>query len=258
MALTVGPPGQGQIWVYDLAGQTQPAKLTVRDHNLLPTWSPDGKEITFMVRTGATSRIVAVPTDGSVTQPKPVSTAEGLGVPLGWSPDGALLLFGRPEPPRLWLMNRSDAAVRRWLQSDFTEVAARFSPDGNWMAYGSDQTGELEIWVRPFPGPGAPVRVSAGGGRKPIWSHDGRQIFYERGDTMMAAAITTRGGLVSGQPRVLFEGGFQRDDTDPHMRLVDVAADGRFLAVAPNAPGAASVVVAQHWTDEVARLLPTK
>ena len=126
------------------------------------------------------------------------------------------------------------------------------------MAYDSDQSGALDIWVRPFPGPGAPVRVSSEGGNKRIWSRDGHEILFENGPKMMAArvlAVSPEFRLET--PRLLFEGGFVRDETDPNLTYVDVAPDGRLVTVEAIEHGdTASVVVVQHWEQELNRLLP--
>jgi Tol biopolymer transport system component len=74
----------------------------------------------------------------------------------------------------------------------FREGDARFSADGRWVAYVSDQTGEAEVWVRPFPGPGSPIRISPNGGHGPVWSPDGKELFYEEDGKLMAAAVGSR------------------------------------------------------------------
>jgi len=114
------------------------------------------------------------------------------------------------------------------------------------------QTGAIEIWVRPFPGPGAPVRVSSGGGHSPVWSHDDREIYFTNGPKMMAARVTALDPVpVIEPPRQLFEGGFRFDDIDLVLRYFDVAADGRLLMVEPVQPRDASIVVALHWDEEL-------
>jgi hypothetical protein len=104
------------------------------------------------------------------------------------------------------------------------------------------------------------VRVSAGGGSKPLWARDGKEIFFQNGPKMMASRVLSSSPEFRVEaPRLLFEGGFVRDDTDPVLTYLDVAPDGRFLAVEPAQSGAtASVVVVQHWEQELNRLLPGK
>jgi serine/threonine-protein kinase len=260
LALTVGPPGQGQIWVHDLSGAVQPVKLTFQDHNIFPIWSPGGKEIAFLSRAGSASRLLSIPADGTVFKPKPLTTSEASGVPLAWSSDGASLLFEAQQPAKILVLHVPDGKINQWLQTPFAELGGRLSSDGRWMAYVSDQTGAAEVWVRPFPGPGAAVRVSSGGGVKPMWSRDGQTLFYENGPKLLSARVVSQApDFRVDVPHMLFEGGFVHDDADPVIRFLDVAPDGRFLIVgAVDTGGAAALVIAQHWDEEVKRLLPTK
>jgi eukaryotic-like serine/threonine-protein kinase len=260
VALTVGPPGQGQIWVHDLGGAVQPVKLTFQDHNIFPVWSPDGKQIAFLSRAGSASRLLSIPADGSIFKPERLTTSEVSGVPLAWSPDGASLLFGEPQPPKIWLLHVRDGKIIPWQQTPFAELGGSLSADGRWVAYVSNQTGAAEVWVRPFPGPGAAVRVSSGGGVKPVWSRDGKTIFYENGPKLLSAGVVSQTpDFRVDVPHMLFEGGFVHDDADPVIRFLDVAPDGRFLIVgAVDTGGAATVVIAQHWDEELKRLLPAK
>jgi dipeptidyl aminopeptidase/acylaminoacyl peptidase len=249
LALTIGPGGRGQIWIYDLKGTGQPVKLTVQGHNLFPIWSPDSKQIAFLSREGSQNRLLLLPVDGSSTQPEPLIKEEFVGVPTGWSPDGNYLLVIRQPPAKMWLTAIRDRTLHQWLQTPFSEWGGRFSPDGHWVTYASDQTGTSEVWVRPFPGPGAPVRISPDGGQKSLWSKDGKEIFYENGAKVMVARVTTHGSQIEAEPpHMLFEGGFERDETDPHIRFLDAAADGRLVVVEANRESNhASLVIAQHW-----------
>jgi dipeptidyl aminopeptidase/acylaminoacyl peptidase len=260
VALTVGPPGQGQIWVYDLSGAVQPVKLTFQDHNIFPIWSPDGKQITFLSRPGSASRLLSIPADGGIDKPERLTTGEASGVPLAWSADRASVLFEDGPPAKIWLLHVSDGKKNPWLQTPFGEFGGSLSSDGRWMAYASNQTGATEVWVRPFPGPGTPVRVSSGGGVKPMWSRDGTKVFYENGAKLLSARVVSRTpDFRVDAPQVLFEGRFVHDDVDPMIRFVDVAPDGRFLVVgAGDTGGAAAVVIVRHWDEELKRLLPTK
>ncbi|MGH9142524.1 MAG: hypothetical protein ACRD2I_15445, partial [Vicinamibacterales bacterium] len=228
VAVTVGTNGGGNIWIYDVSGSARSLILTFQGHNTFPIWSADGKRILYLSATSSGNEIVSLPADGSSVQPVPEVNGGSGALPLGWSPDGASLLFERDA--RLWLLNMRDHKPTLWLPTPFTEFGARFSPDGRWIAYGSLQYGQLEIWVRPFPGPGAPVRASSDGGHDPVWSHDGTEIFFTNGPKLLSARVLSeRPDFRVEAPRVLFEGGFVHDDTDPNLRFFDAAADGRLL-----------------------------
>ena len=251
LLMTSGPPFRGQVWVYDLAGVTQPIRLTFEDHNIFPIWTPDGRRVTFLRRSGTKDELLSIAADGSTAQPEHLQPGPFYGVPLVYSSDGSLLIFERPDRQQIWVMQSSDRSIHRWTDEPFNEFAGRLSPDGRWMAYASNATGSNEIWVRPFPGPGAPVRISADGGQKPLWSWDGKDIFYENGSRFMAARVAGTAPVFRAEaPEKLFDGGFARDDTDPHIRFVDAAPDGGFVMTEPPKPrGPASIVVAQHAAD---------
>ncbi len=257
LALTIGPPGQGQLWVYDLAGSAAPLKLTFQDHNTFPVWSPDARRIAFMSVAGSTFRVLSIPSDGSAVNADVLLTANAASLPLDWSPDAASLLLRSVRGNAFALLHLSDRTTRPWLEPPFAVYGARFSPDGRWAAYSSTQSGAAEVWVRPFPGPGAPIRVSLAGGHDPVWSRDGMKLFYTNGPAMLSAEITGSGSTLQvGRPQTLFEGGFAYSVDDLVLRYYDVAADGRFLMIEPTERKPASVVVAQHWDEELQSLLP--
>ena len=254
VAVAVGPSGQADIWVYDVARAAQPVRLTFRDHNTFPVWSPDGRQIAFLNHAGSTGRPFSIPSDGSALQPEPVTAAEThYGAPMDWS-KSALLLYWNST---LWQVRPPDKTLTPWVPAPFTQFGARFSPDGRWVAYVSTQTGTAEVWVRPFPGPGVPWRVSSGGGHEPTWSDDGKEIFFTNGTKMMAARVTALDpSPVIETPHQLFEGGFATDTLDLVLRFYDVAPDGRFLVVKPAELRSPSIVVTQHWDQELNARLP--
>jgi eukaryotic-like serine/threonine-protein kinase len=259
VALTLGPAGNGQIWIYDVRASAQPVKVTFEGHNLFPLWYPDGRRIVFMQRAGSATHLVSISTDGNATEPQLVTSSNSVGFPAGWSSDGAFLVVNGNQPSKIVALRLGDGTSAQWLQTPFTEFAARVSPDGHWVAYQSDQTGTPEVWVRPFPGPGSPVRVSSHGGARPMWAGDGKEIFFESGAAALSAAeiVATSPAFQASAPQVLFEGGFSRDDTDPNIRFLDVAPDGRILAVTRPAGGRpATVAVVQHWDEIMKGALP--
>ena len=131
---------------------------------------------------------------------------------------------------------------------------ASLSPDGRWLAHVSAVTGEPEIWVRPYPGPGAPVRISPSGGLEPVWSRDGHELYYLEGSKMMAVRIETQPELRPQPAEVLFDG----DYFHRNRRSYDVATDGRFLMIQPmitEQDGQIHVVL--NWFEELKRLVPT-
>ncbi|RMF65806.1 MAG: hypothetical protein D6743_07435, partial [Calditrichaeota bacterium] len=154
----------------------------------------------------------------------------------------------------IWLVElQGERKPQPWLVTGFAEAAAVFSPDGKWIAYQSDASGQFEIYVKSFPGPGAAHRVTTAGGREPLWSRDGSELFYRQGDAMMATAVDTKGGFRSERPTLLFEGSYL---TERSRANYDVSPDGeRFLMVQGGAP-ARQIKVVLNWAEELKRLVP--
>jgi dipeptidyl aminopeptidase/acylaminoacyl peptidase len=201
----------------------------------------------------------SIPSDGSVLEPERlIPSGDAPELPLTFTPDGKYVLFRKNDD--LWMLDLTDRKARPWFLTPFSEHASSFSPDGKWVAYSSNSTGRLEIWARPFPGTGAPVAVSSDGGHDPVWSKDGREILFENAGKLMSTHITSDTPSLRLEPaRMLFEGGFAHDDTDPGLRLFDVAADGRLIMVEPIGTSTPpSIAVVQHWDQELNRLVPAK
>jgi hypothetical protein len=153
--------------------------------------------------------------------------------------------------------------VRDMVATPDAEIFPSLSPDERWLAYVSNRTGGDEVWVKRYPD-GAPVRVSRSGGREPVWSRDGRELFYRRDDTILAVAVEKAGEALSFKAAVeLFkEPSYVRSPT-LLARSYDVAPDGRFLMIqqtggANSAPQSASIVVIENWIEEVERRVPIR
>jgi Tol biopolymer transport system component len=131
------------------------------------------------------------------------------------------------------------------------------SPNGRWLAYVSNRSGQSEIWVQAYPA-GLPLRVSSNGGYQPLWSADGRELFYRRDGAVIAVAVeTTTGEFSFVAPQQLFEGPYVQNEA---TRTYDVAPDGRFLMILPEgvdqSKDTGSIVVVQNFTDELKRRVP--
>ena len=147
-----------------------------------------------------------------------------------------------------------DRKPRVVVRTPFREEYPRLSPDGRWLAYTSNEPGRIEVFVQPFAGPGGRTQISIDGGTEPVWSHDGRELFYLNGDRMMAVEITTAPTFRAGTPRLLFEGRYVVSPTS--VAAYDVASDGqRFLRVQPMHPDPPSnqIHVVLNWFEELKR-----
>ncbi len=136
-----------------------------------------------------------------------------------------------------------------------------FSPDGRWLAYQSDESGQLEIYVRPFPGPGGKWQISTEGGTEPLWARNGRELYYRHGDKMMAVAVETKPTFAASKPKLLFEGHYESGSLaysfEPNY---DVSPDGqRFLMIKASDQGtpARQINVVLNSSDELRRLAPS-
>jgi hypothetical protein len=154
-----------------------------------------------------------------------------------------------------------DRKAQPFLRTPFTEGAANFSPDGRWLAYISDESGRPETYVQPYPGPGGKWQISTTGGTEPVWSRNGRELFYRSGNKMMAVETTMQSGFSAGKPRVLFEGQYLTSVFPQPGVAYDVSADGqRFLMVkeTERAQSTAQINVVLNWLEELKRRVPVQ
>jgi hypothetical protein len=145
------------------------------------------------------------------------------------------------------------------LRTPSMETNSHFSPNGRWLVYVSNESGRREVYVQPFPGPSGKSKISTEGGDEPVWSRDGRELFYRSGDTMLAVAITTQPAFVAGLPRRLFDGHYEGTGTGTSG--YDVSADGRrFLMIQPAEPEqpVTQINVVLNWSEELKAKVPAK
>ena len=149
------------------------------------------------------------------------------------------------------------------FETAFIEDRPSISPDGRWIAYESNEDGGLEVYVRPFPNvDDGKSKVSTEGGKHPVWSPDGSELFYVSGNAMMVVPITTNPAFQHGNPEVVFEGPY---DFTGFFRFFDLSPKGtRFLvrkpvdAQADDSAAPPDLVLVQNWTEELTRLVPTE
>ncbi len=180
---------------------------------------------------------------------RPVGTI----VPTSWNPrTGELAFFD--DTSDIWILD-PEGSIRPFLDSEANERTGRFSPDGKWLAYVSNETQDYEVYVVAYPGPGRKVAVSIDGGLSPIWSLDGTELFFRQGGKLVAARVSYEPELAFGPPVELFEGPYTLDLMG-HQRW-DVSPDGdRFLMVESGADF--RIVIVENWFEELERLAPTR
>jgi len=177
----------------------------------------------------------------------------GTTVPTSWnSQSGELAFFD--DASDIWIL-QSDGTARPFLHTEANERTGRFSPDGRWLAYVSDETDEYQVYVVEYPGLGRKVAVPIGGGLSPIWSPDGSELFFRNGGKLMATRVTYEPEIGFTPPVELFEGPYTLDLMG-HQRW-DVAPDGESFLMVENGEDFRLVVV-ENWFEELERLVPTR
>ena len=247
-------PSKG-IWTYDFDRGTR-TRLTAESSSVL-IWATDGTRITFASR-AATGlwNLSSKSADGS-GDVQTLLSREGSQFPMAWSPDGQTLAYydhGSTTGRDIWMLPLGGEPAP-FLTTPYNEYMLRFSPDGRFVAYVSDESGQQEVYVQPRPGPGERITISTAGGREPVWSVDGRELFYRDGDQMMAVSLTTAETLIPGTPQPLFVGNYASD----LLYDYDVSSDGqRFLMIQENEETTRPRFhVVLNWFEELERLVPT-
>jgi Tol biopolymer transport system component len=269
---------ESQIWLYDLSRETLTRLTFEGNSNQYPAWTPDGKRFAFQSNKEGALNLFWQMADGSGDLER-LTTSDYTQTASSWSPDGQLLAFHEIDPAMqrdIWVLRMGDASrgsgevpsgasgqarkAQPFLRTRFDEASLRFSPDGRWLAYISNETGRYEIYVQPYPGPGGGKwQISAEGGTEPVWNPNGRELFYRSGGKMMAVDIATQPSFAVGKTRMLFEGEYV--PTPATLSNYDVSPDGqRFLMLKPSeqeqtAPTQINVVL--NWFEELKQKVPT-
>ena len=261
LAIDVVTAASTDVWIYDV-GSGISTRLTSEGNNSRPEWTPDGKQVLYMgtnhpEQKSGGAALWWQPSDGSgtakVLQSHPRSSVnEGV-----FTPDGHMLAYrlnGGGVNEDLWYRQlEGDTTSKPIAATKFSEWAPRFSPDGRWVAYTSDQSGTTEVYVQAFPALGARYPVSTGGGQTPIWAPDGRHIYYVANGQLSVATISTTPtfAVVARQP--LFEGSY---DFSVGVRAnYDVAPDGQHLVLLKSTSVEGRLLVVHNWKAQLAERL---
>jgi serine/threonine-protein kinase len=257
LAIGLNTPAGDDIWMKPLPRGPATRVTYSTGSDVRPRWSADGRSVTFLSDSAFWKRRAdGTGTDSLLWQGV---LDEGL-----VSPDGRWLVF-RLGATASTSGGRDiygfrpgvDTALVPLVVTPYDEMAVALSPDGRWLAYQSDETGRIEVFIRPFPNTGdAKVRVSSDGGTGAIWARNGRELFYLRGDnTMMATTVTGNPTLSVGEPLPLFRLPRHLAELDAQWYTPwDIGPDGRFLMVRSVDGGrrnATPLIVVENWLEEL-------
>lgn len=247
---------QREIWVIDSSRGTMSRVTAAPPVVDDPVWSPDGRQIAFASMNQSVQEDVHIKAWGDTGASEIVLSSGGNNFVYDWSPDGQYVLFGREEEPgpikNLWIVPVSGhRSATPFLKTSFQKTAARFSPNGRWIAYSSNESGSTEVYVTSFPKADIKLQVSTGGGEQPVWRRDGRELFFVSADGRLMASDISRDGLTIGIPRPLFRfPASTSGQPDPWRWAYAVASDGeRFLINTPRDEDLLPINVVFNWTS---------
>jgi Tol biopolymer transport system component len=265
---------QAIIWIHELAGSSEPRRLTLQGQSRFPIWSPDGVRIAFQSDREKDLAIFAQRADG--TGPIERLTKPDHGdehVPQSWSPDGRYLLFSvvKARASSLWALSVADKKAAPFGDVQSAErIGAAFSPDGRWIAYSvgtatSELSSDRGIFLQPFPANGekyqAPKRALD---FHPVWSPKGGELIYvpsAASGQIAAVTVAMQSGATFGTP-VMLPARVTADRRSTELRAWDILPDGRFIGlVLPSAEAGRAegphIRIVQNWTEELKARVPS-
>jgi len=255
-----------KLWIVDLFHDKQIRLTFGPGRTQFPVWSPDGTAVVFASNISGTYQLVQRRSDGTGDE-STMLQSEISKYPTAWSADGRFLAYNTTAPGQnlteLWIVPTfGDRKPYAFLRGSFNVGQGQFSPDGRWMAYGSDESGRPEIYVTQFPGGGTKWQISSAGGTSPRWRRDGKELYYLSADSkLMSVEVNgTTSAFQAAVPRALFpvllKTGASRLDLNPTNEQIgyDSAPDGKWFVL--NSPPVGSpppITLITNWTPEAAR-----
>jgi eukaryotic-like serine/threonine-protein kinase len=269
LALAVGTNLESDIWIWNFVRKTMTRLTFDKGEDALPVWSPDSKRIAFHThKKNARGSLYSRAADGT-GEDEAIGSFLGKEVfPWSWSSDGKNLFVQagvRSATDIEVLSIEGERKYRVLLKETYAQMQPKISPDGRWLAYTSDESGQMQIYVRPFPDVNkGKWQISANGGSSPLWSRDGRELFYCGSDAVIAVPVRTEPAFYFETGKVLFQGKYSADWSG---RVWDISSDGkRFLMMkeaatiatpaAAEAPRKINIVL--NWFEELKQRVPTK
>lgn len=214
LATIQGPDGGIDLWMIDATRGVRTRFTFGAGNKFAPVWSPDGRQVAYALDPGNRAwRLVLADSSGTGEQQELFSTGDPLS-PVSWSPDGQTIAFSTQSSQTksfdIWLLSVRDRKARPFLASRANESGGKFSPDSKWFAYTSDESGKIEVYVVPYPGPGGKWQISAGGAT--LWFSaisnvnwlSNSELAYAAGEKRYAVMLSPRGPVLDiGAPRAI-------------------------------------------------------
>lgn len=250
IAFTIAAESGDEVWVYD-AGSATSTRIAPSPADR-PEWTPDGRRVVFRVQAGE-ARFHWTPIDGSEgISPLPIRAPPGDQQQVVFSPDGRFALFritSRQQGDLYYAPLDGADSARAFVSGVADEFSPRFAPDGRWVAYVSDESATRQVYVRAFPGAGPRVQISTRSGDDPMWSPDGRTLYYWDGNEVIAATVarspTFR--VLSRTSRLKWDFTFAEEK---HANY-DVTRDGKELLLPQSRDSESSLVWVGNWVTEL-------
>jgi serine/threonine-protein kinase len=240
--------GGGTIWTYNSQGSDF-SKLTLGGENFYPSWTPDGRYVSYTKRGMDGTNIYRRRADGATVEEQ-VFHSERQQWETSWAPNGLQVVVRENDPETgrdLWLWTLDgDGNPEPLVRTPANERAPAVSPNGLFLAYASDETGQSQVYVQPFPRGDGRWQVSTEGGTEPVWAPDGRELFYRHGDAILAVSVRTDPVFSPGIPEVVIRGPYATNSTHTNY---DVHPEGDRFVMIKVPEGAAQLFVIVNWFE---------
>jgi Tol biopolymer transport system component len=255
------------LWVCELARGAKRRFTDDRGETYWGIWTPDGKQVVFNSSlAGETMDLFSKQADGSAPEKDLTEQTDRLHlVPMSWANDGKTLIITTVDPNTNFDVAMLPFGVagtpQPLINTRFNEFHPMISPSGRWLAYSSDESGRVEIYIKPYPGPGGAIPVTTEGGREPVWDPSEKELYFrdDTGDMVFKVSILTEPTVQVGSPELLFEGRFV-ESSSFWGRNYDVSPKGDFfiLIEEEEIQPATQINVVLNWSVELKRLAPPR
>jgi eukaryotic-like serine/threonine-protein kinase len=253
VAVTLAGAVDSEVWIYDIVRGTR-SPLTSGGRNLWPVWSPDGTQVAYASSRAGSTNVFWRRADGAGAEEQ-LTSSQHTSYAQSWSAHHSALVLSETDPQssvHVALLPMQGNRKPTALPIEGSTLTASFSADGQWVAYVSNSSGRNEVYVRPYPGRGAALQVSTSGGEEPLWARQGHELFFRRGEAIMAVDLRPAGSrLVVGPAKPVLSGRYAAGGVRTGY---DVSADGRtFLVLKLLQPrdNLSQFTVVMNWLDAV-------